>query len=85
MMLEGLPKDRMEARLYRLANTRRRLEALTALGLVSDDRDEVLAFLGGDGDPEELLDAPLRPDLTWSPEPTRFSDGSWRVFYAARD
>ena len=41
--------------------------------------------LRGDGAPEELLDAPLRDDPTFSPPPTRISGGSWRVFYAATD
>jgi hypothetical protein len=49
------------------------------------DLDEVLTFLGGDGDPEELLDAPLRADPLRVSEPTRFSDGTWRVFYGAAD
>jgi hypothetical protein len=46
--------------LCRFANVRRRLEALRALGLAPEDLNEVLTFLNGDGDPEELLDAPSR-------------------------
>jgi hypothetical protein len=83
VVLEAISQVRIDENLCRLANVRRRLEALAALRLTFADRDEVLIFLGGDGDPEELLDAPLRTDPTFSPGPTRFSDGSWRVFYGA--
>jgi hypothetical protein len=82
-VLEAISQVRIRENLCRLANMRQRLEALAALGLTFADRDEVLIFLGGDGDPQELLDAPLRTDPTYSPGPTRFSDGSWRVFYGA--
>jgi len=64
---------------------RRRVDALGAPGIDPIEVSEVLAFLGGDGDADELLDAPLRPDPTYSPGPTRFSDGSWRVFCASLD
>lgn len=64
---------------------RRRIDALVALGMAPSELHEVLVFLGGDGNPTELLDAPLRHDPTYRPGPTRFSDGSWRVFYASRD
>jgi len=53
--------------------------------MVPAELGEILAFLGGDGDSDELLDAPLRYDPTYRPGPTRFSDGSWRVFYALLD
>lgn len=64
---------------------RRQSEALAVLGMTPPDLDEVLRFLGGDGDATELLDAPLRFDPSYKPAPTRFSDGSWRVFYGALD
>jgi hypothetical protein len=84
-LLEPLHQEPITARLCRLANTRRRLAALTALGITFADLDAVLAFLGGDGDANELLDAPLRFDPSFRPGPSRFSDGSWLVFYGALD
>lgn len=84
-LLESLKQERIVARLCRLANMRRRLEALEALGITFTHLDQVLAFLGGDGDPDELLEAPLRFDPSFRPGPTRFSDGSWTVFYGALD
>jgi hypothetical protein len=84
-LLESLNQERITARLCRLANVRRRLAALEALGIKFANLGEVLDFLGGDGDPNELLDAPLRFDPSFRPDPTRFSDGSWGVFYGALD
>jgi hypothetical protein len=84
-LLEALQRERITVRLCRLANTRRRLAALEALGLNFTDIDAVLSFLGGDGDPTELLDAPLRFDPSYRPGPTRFSNGAWPVFYGALD
>ena len=34
-------------------------------------------------DPEELLDDPFRPKPQYRRPPTRYSDGSWPVFYSA--
>jgi hypothetical protein len=84
-LLESLAQVNIVANVCRFANMRRRLEALAELGTSPTELEEVLAFLGGEGDPEELLDAPMRYDPAYSPRPTRFSDGSWRVFYASRD
>jgi hypothetical protein len=85
MMLEALTQQRITGGLCRFANMRRRVDALIALGIDPTEVNEVLAFLGGDGDADELLDGPLRHDPTYNPGPTRFSDGSWRVFYASLD
>ena len=75
----------MRERVCRFANARRRTEALAELGLDTVDIDEILASLGGDGDAEALLDGPFLLDRSYTPSPTRFSDGSWRVFYASRN
>jgi hypothetical protein len=84
-LLEALTQVSIATNVCRFANMRRRLEALAELGTSPTELEEVLAFLGGEGDPEELLDAPMRYDPTYSSGPTRFSDGSWRVFCASRD
>jgi hypothetical protein len=84
-LLEALKQERITAHLCRLANMRRRLAALEALGVTFADLEAVLAFLGGDGDANELLDGPLRFDPSFRPGPTRFSDGAWAVFYGALD
>jgi hypothetical protein len=84
-LIESLTLERIDEHLCRLANMRRRLAALEALGVTFTDISAILEFLGGDGDPNELLDAPLRFDLSYRPGPTRFSDGAWAVFYGALD
>ncbi|MCC7046364.1 MAG: RES family NAD+ phosphorylase [Alphaproteobacteria bacterium] len=84
-MLEAVAQTPLEANVCRLANMRRRLEALRALGISLVDTEEALRFLNGDGNAIELIDAPLRDDPTFRPSPSRFSDGSWRVFYSAVD
>jgi RES domain len=61
------------------------MDALSELDMVPAELGEILNFLGGDGDSDEILDGPLRYDPTYRPGPTRFSGGSWRVFYASLD
>lgn len=84
-MLASIALQPIAGRLFRFANITRRTEALASLGLLPGDIAEILTFLGGEGSADDLLDAPFRHDPSRTPTLTRFSDGSWRVFYAARD
>jgi hypothetical protein len=72
----------------RFANPRRRRRALAALRQEAADLEETLAFAREQQ--EELAEQLIREVFEVRPEeptrpPTRFSDGSLPVFYAARD
>jgi hypothetical protein len=74
---------------YRFAKVVDFSAMLGAMGFEAQDLDEILDFLGesrGPSDHEHLLDAPFaaKPQLAARKMvPTRFSDGSLRVFYSA--
>src|SRR5258708_978625 len=85
IVLEFHSRSRIDEIVCRLANARHPVSALTALGLSPIKVDEVLFFLGRGSNPTELLDAPFNENPAYRPSPTRFSDGSWRVFYASLD
>ena len=56
------------------------------MGLDEQAVEELLQFLGPGSrtmGPEELLNDPFRPKPHLNQRPTRYSDGSWRVFYSA--
>ncbi|MFQ5449517.1 MAG: RES family NAD+ phosphorylase [Nitrospinaceae bacterium] len=75
--------------IFRFANRKKKLEALKSLGVDPDSVSDVLNFLGpsaAEEDPQNLLDAPFesKPQLEQNfGNSSRFSDGSWPVFYAA--
>jgi hypothetical protein len=64
-------------------------DMLSAMGFDAEDTDVILEFLGGPwdaSDGERLLDAPFAPKPQLEARkitPTRFSDGSLRVFYSS--
>ena len=91
-MLEEIPSQRNQRQIYRLAciplDEDKELEEfmkglqLDALGIV-----ELLTFIdrkAGNRNAEELLDAPFRTKIKFRPQ-TRFSDGSFPVFYSSLD
>ena len=88
-MLEELRAIEAEETVYRYAIQPKVVETLESMGLDPDEVEELVPLLGSVGltvSPEELLDAPFRPKApldTKFPERTRYSDGSWRVFYGA--
>lgn len=91
-MLEEIPSQRNQRRIYRLAHISldedKEHEAfLEELDLDELGKDELLTFLGDKADNwniEELLDAPFRPKIKFKRR-TRFSDGSFPVFYSSLD
>lgn len=54
---------------------------------IRNKSSETVEFLGGVGESEavNMLDSPfaVNPVTPFKPDPTRYSDGSWRVFYSA--
>lgn len=88
-MLEGIGILQTDDRVYRFANVLNFEDMLTEMGLGAEDIDEILEFLGESRDPSEgqrLLDAPFTPKPQLEARritPTRFSDGSLRVFYSS--
>lgn len=88
-MLEGVPPVEADHRVYRFAAPINFEGMLEEMGIDADDIDEILQFLGesrGGANGERLLDAPFvpKPQLeARKSTPTRFSDGSLRVFYSS--
>jgi hypothetical protein len=76
-------------RVFRFANVADFEDMLGAMGFDAEDTEEILEFLGETRDEFErarLLDAPFAPKPQLEARkitPTRFSDGSLRVFYSS--
>jgi len=84
-MLEGLSQIPIDQVIYRLANPPQVRDALFDLQLSLEDALETLDFfaLKSAEDAITLLDTPFLEDASYRPSPTRFSNGTWRVFYSA--
>lgn len=88
-MLEGVEIFAANHRIYRFANLVDFESMLREMGLDAEDVDEILEFLGerrGEANGERLLDASFAPKPQLEARkitPTRFSDGSIRVFYSS--
>jgi len=86
-LLDEIPTVRNLRRIYRLANLIRDDEFLVELGLDvlgEQELKELLVAAGYETSLEELCDAPFRPKRHLS-RATRYSDGSYPVFYSALD
>ena len=84
--LGTLPATRNRRRVHRLQGIRQG-DFLTDLGLdpqSTEELREIRRNAGYRSDPEGLLDAPFRLKLKFR-EPSRFSDGSFPVFYSSLD
>lgn len=84
-MLDQLNKAAFDYLVYRLANPPRIRLALADLSTSLEEVLETIDFLGAKSAEEAatLLETPFRDDLTYKPNATRYSDGTWRVFYSA--
>lgn len=85
-LLGTLPATRKRRRVHRLQGIRKD-DFLTALGFDSQSMEElrdIRKSAGYRSAPEGLLDAPFRPKLKYR-EASRFSDGSFPVFYSSLD
>jgi len=89
-MLESILTEHSELKVFRVANQTSVSTFLEAQGIDEEGMDEIRSLLRsrGMGDsPEELCDAPFRPKprLRKAGRRTRFSDGSFPVFYSSLD
>lgn len=88
-MLEFLQSEQVYLNLFRFSNQQTIEETLREQGLEQEGVREMSEFLrlrGIRDDPEDLLDTPFRPKATLHRgvgHKTRFSDGSFPVFYSA--
>jgi hypothetical protein len=85
-MLEDREIIGISETVYRLANSPRLRAALTELGMDVNQALETIDFLQATpaDDVSVLLTSPFaEPNGDYRPNPTRFSDGTWRVFYSA--
>lgn len=87
-MLEDIPATVHQGLIFRLVNQAQHVKVLTEMGLQVEDISEMVALLrerGVSDEPVRFLDGPFELKPFYSGEPTRFSDGSVRVFYSALD
>ena len=89
-MLKSIPTEISHLKVFRLANQSSLSEFLQAQSIDEQGAHEIrmlLQALGMGDSPEELCDAPFRPKLRLrkSGHRTRFSDGSFPVFYSSLD
>jgi hypothetical protein len=88
-VLEELQRYEADHRVYRFANLVDFSGMLQQMGLDPEDIEEILELLGETrehADAQRLLDAPFAPKPQLAARkiaPTRFSDGSLRVFYSS--
>ncbi len=86
-MLENIPSRKSHRRVFRMANIPNFEEFVGELNLDARSSDEVRKLLSTSGyspSPHELLDTPFRVKRRLH-RPTRFSDGSFPVFYSSPD
>lgn len=86
-MLGEIPSRSNRRHVFRLASIRPNEDFMAELQLDQQGRDELWKLLADTGqglEPEDLLDAPFRPRRKLRRQ-TRFSDGSFPVFYSSLD
>jgi hypothetical protein len=78
-------RTNVDETLFRLANPPRIRKSLMDIGATLEEAIETIDFIGGDNsnDASLMLNTPFEETPTFRPRPTRYSDGSWRVFYSA--
>ena len=85
-MLEAIPTERTHHRVHRFANHKGAVRFLHEEGLDPQGVDEMVELLASAGlldPPDVLCEAPFKPKRRLKPDITRFSDGSYPVFYCA--
>jgi hypothetical protein len=86
-MLEATGPIEVHEMVYRLANPPGLRAALAELEMEATEVLETINFLQGTAadDASVLLTSPFADKSDYKPISTRFSDGTWRVFYSALD
>jgi hypothetical protein len=83
-MLEDSSQIAIEEVVFRIANPPRFRAALADLNASLEDVIETIDFLGAANEQDSglMLTVPFQEDPTgnFKPSPTRYSDGTWRVF-----
>ena len=87
-LLESIVAETLQADVFRLASQRQDAAFLRAEGFDDESVQEMLQLLASRGISdtlEDLIDGPFRdkPELRKAGHPTRFSDGSFGVFYSS--
>jgi len=87
-LLELVSTESLRSSVFRLASQQRNVDFLREQGFDNESVNEVLELLESHGisdKPEDLCDGPFRPKprLQQAGHRTRFSDGSFPVFYSA--
>lgn len=83
-MLQDLDHTLVSRELIRIANPPRVRVALMDLGASLEEAIETADFLGdSQDDADAMLALPFAETQGFTPGATRFSNGSWRVFYSA--
>lgn len=86
-MLESISTESLRTAIFRFANQKRYIDFFRAQGLNDESVYEMFDLLVSRGisdNPEELCDSPFRPtQLQQDKIPSRFSDGSFPVFYSS--
>lgn len=85
-MIEDIPKEFFRCITFRYAAQEENIEVLLEMGLQPETRGEMLAFLRDrhkEDSLKSLLDKPFEAKPQLIIPPTRFSDGTIRVFYSA--
>ena len=88
-MLESISTEWLRAETFRFAIQKRYADHFRVQGFDDESVREILSLLASrsiSDKPEELCDGPFRPtQLQKDKLPTRFSDGSFPVFYSSLD
>jgi RES domain-containing protein len=84
-MLEDQEPTAIDHLVHRLANPPNIRAALDDLHMTLEETVETIQFLGTSGstDAITLLETPFKAYSSYKPSPTRFTNGTWRVFYSA--
>jgi hypothetical protein len=85
-VIEDIPKEFFRSFTFRYASQEDSIKVFLEMDLQPEIIEEMLAFLRnrhGGNSLESLLDKPFEPKPQLTPQPTRFSDGTIRVFYSA--
>lgn len=86
-MLEDIPRQLLSAAPVRFQSLADAVDAARATGVSEQNLESLVRFLhdrGRSEGPDSYLDRPFAPKRQFSPQ-SRFSDGSYPVFYSALD
>ena len=85
IVIQGIPKEFFRSITFRYASQRDSVEVLEDMGFQAGTTEKIdfLRDRHEEDSLESLLDKPFEAKPQINPQPTRFSDGTFRVFYSA--